>query len=139
MIYITSFNSLNPQLMVSFDPTMLDIVSHLTSVASALGFLPVEDSPRWQMRRFLTFAILLVIGSSTLFIGAASLMRVNEITGHAPMEVLPSMSPLSKHVCHWRLSQPFSSNCQVTRSISSRNRSLWIPQAVQSRSTGIHA
>jgi hypothetical protein len=73
-------------------------LTHLSSVATALGFFPAEDTPQWQMRRFLTLSIFLVLGSSTVFIGAASLMKVNEISGQAPAGS-PARRLLSKDVC----------------------------------------
>jgi hypothetical protein len=58
---------------------------------TALGFPLAEDGTRWEMRRFLTLSLLLVIGSSAVFMGAASLMKVKETsTGRAPVVSSPS-------------------------------------------------
>jgi hypothetical protein len=74
-----------------------EVAQRIRPIAAAFGFPPTEDYPRWQMRRFITLSILLVLGSSTIFIGAASLMKVKETSGHAPA-VAPPDATVSKDV-----------------------------------------
>jgi hypothetical protein len=93
---------------------MLDFARYVGAVASALGFPPAEDNTQNRIRRFFALSTVLILGSSTVFIGAASFMKVKEAVGHAP-GVSSFLEPLSKDVCHHRLLPLKLTIAQLTR------------------------
>lgn len=73
----------SPNPSLKFSLTMFDLTRYASGARNVSGFHPAEN-PEKRMRRLLALSLLLVLGSSTVLIGAASFMKTKETTNPPP-------------------------------------------------------